>query len=37
MSNLLAIGQALVPWVTLAGLVIHCVLDKKRFVRKDGQ
>lgn len=37
MQRILEIGTALVPWVTLAGLVVHCWLDKKRFVRKDGQ
>ncbi len=31
--------QALLPLLislaTLVGLVVHCILDKKRFVRKD--
>jgi hypothetical protein len=34
---LLELGTALVPWVTLVGLVVHCLADKKRFVRKDGK
>lgn len=34
MKFILEIGQALVPWITLMGLVVHCWLDKRRFVRK---
>lgn len=37
MKRLLEIGTALVPWASLVGLVVHCILDKKRFVRKDGE
>lgn len=33
MQRLLEIGTALVPWVTLAGLVIHCLVDKEKFAR----
>lgn len=37
MRVVLEIGRALVPWVTLVGLIVHCYLDKRRFVRKDGR
>lgn len=37
MKTLLEIGNALVPWVTLVGLVVHCWQDKQRFVRKEGK
>jgi len=37
MQLLRDIAQTLTPWVTLVGLIVHCWLDKKRFVRKDSK
>lgn len=31
MKAVLDWGQELVPWVTLVGLVVHCLRDKREF------
>lgn len=37
MNTALAIGNLLVALFTIVGLIVHCLADKKRFVRKDGK